>query len=94
MIGDVLDVAPRWSVVASVRSYDLRYGPDWRAMFRGAPVSAEHRDVEFGGVRHVAVHRLTDAEVEQTTAFLPALQAMGAGVVTLEKVRVLSAGDL
>ncbi len=73
VIGDVLEVAPRWSVVASVRSYDLRYGTDWRAMFAGQPVSAEHREVEFGGVRHIAVHRLTDDEIEQTTAFLPAL---------------------
>lgn len=33
----------------------------------------------------------TEAKVE---AFLPRLQAMGAGVVTLEKVRVLKPGDL
>lgn len=33
-------------------------------------------------------------EAAKVEAFLPALQAMGAGVVTLEKVRVLSGGDL
>jgi hypothetical protein len=76
VIDDVLQVADRWAVVASVRSYDLRYGTEWRAMFRGPPVAADHRDPEFAGVRHLAVQRLTDEEVEQTTAFLPALHQL------------------
>lgn len=75
-LDDVLQVAERWNVIASVRSYDLRYGTEWRAMFHGAPVAADHRDPEFGGIRHLAVQRLTDEEVEQTTAFLPALHQL------------------
>lgn len=76
VIDDVLEIACRWAVVASVRSYDLRYGPEWRAMFRGAPVGASGRASEFGNVRHLEVQRLTDNEVEQTTAFLPALRQL------------------
>ena len=75
-IDDVLQIADRWTVVASVRSYDLRYGTEWRAMFRGPPVTAEHRDPEFSSVRHLAVQRLTDDEIAQTTAVLPALHQL------------------
>jgi hypothetical protein len=72
-IDDVLLIADRWTVIASVRSCDLRYGTEWRAMFRGPPVAAEHQYSEFGRVRHLVVHRLTDDEIAQTTAILPVL---------------------
>jgi PII-like signaling protein len=39
------------------------------------------------------VVEIVDAEAK-VEAFLPALQAMGAGVTTLERVRVLTTGDL
>lgn len=76
VIDDVQMHAGRWNVIASVRTYDLRYGPDWREMFRGPPVSPDHRTPEFNAVRHLAVQRLSDEELEQTTAFLPALHSL------------------
>ena len=76
VIDDVLQIANRWTVIASVRSYDLRYGTEWRAMFGGSPVAAEHQDPEFRHVRHLAVQRLTDDEIAQTTVILPVLHQL------------------
>jgi len=77
VVGGILRVSgSRWNVVASVRKYDLRQGTEWSTMFRGAPPIPAHADGEFSRVCHVAVGRLTDAEVSQIAAPFPALEQL------------------
>jgi hypothetical protein len=76
-IDDILNRAGgRWNVVASVRSYDLRQGTEWGRMFRGRPPAPDHSDPTFRNVRHIAVARLTDAELTQTVDFSPTLSVL------------------
>ena len=59
----------RWQVIATVRTYDVLFGPTLRAAFAGAPVTADaaRRDRRLDGVRHVRVDDLTDAELLPVT---------------------------
>lgn len=52
-----------WTVVASIRTFDLRNGRRYRAAFVGAPADAAHADVTLGTIRHFSVPRLTDGDV-------------------------------
>lgn len=52
-----------WTVVASIRTFDLRNGRRYRAAFAGAPADAAHADSTLGAIRHFAVPRLTDGDV-------------------------------
>ena len=62
-------VESRWRVVASVRTFDLMYGPGLRAAFTGEPVSndAARRDSRLDGIRHIRVDDLTEAELDPLT---------------------------
>jgi hypothetical protein len=76
-IEDVLKRASgRWNIVASVRTYDLRQGTEWGRLFRGRPPAPDHADPTFRNVRHLAVARLTDAELAQMTGFSATLSAL------------------
>ena len=55
----------RWRLIATARSFDLRYSPDWRRLFAGAPVDEARADPHLLSVRHLLVDRLSDAEVRQ-----------------------------
>ncbi|HET7085939.1 MAG TPA: hypothetical protein VFI23_14275 [Rhizomicrobium sp.] len=63
----------RWTTVASIRKYDLRQGSEWTRLFSGKPPIAKHFEKEFGGIRHVAISRLTDGEIHQTSSSIPEL---------------------
>lgn len=54
---------PNWHVVASVRSFDLRYGFELRDAFRGKPLAPPFSEAEFGDVAHLHVPRLSDDEL-------------------------------
>jgi hypothetical protein len=66
----------RWRIVASIRRFDLRNGPRWRAMFRGQPVEPEYADPALTGVRHLLVDDLRPAEMERLLVASPALAAL------------------
>ena len=68
-----LGALPRWTIVVSIREYDLLHGPEIQELFRGSPPSPEHMDPRFGQLRHVAVARLSDAELDDATPRLPGL---------------------
>ena len=55
----------RWRIVATIRTFDLRYGPRWQQMFPGAPLDTDHADSAFAHVRHLLVSDLTAAELAQ-----------------------------
>ena len=58
----------RWRVIATIRTFDLRYGELWKEALRGEPIDSQHLDAEFPGVRHLVVGDLTDGELEQVSA--------------------------
>ncbi len=66
----------RWRVVATIRSFDLRYGPSWQQMFPGGPVDTGHADPFFSHVRHVLVGDLTQGEIEQVRRASPRLATL------------------
>ncbi len=58
----------RWRVVASVRTFDLRYSLDLQELFRSpapVPVSPELRDPEFGRLSHLGIGLLTEDDMTQ-----------------------------
>jgi hypothetical protein len=61
----VLEHAPNWHVVASIRVFDLKFGVIYRDLFKGSPVDHHYQDSEFLQVRHLSVPKLTDDELEQ-----------------------------
>ena len=66
--------APNWSVVASIRAFDLRFGVQYRGLFRGEPVDREFSSGEFGDVRHLSVPKLTNKELKQIWPRSPAME--------------------
>ena len=61
----VLEHAPNWHVVASIRVFDLKFGVTYRDLFKGRPVDDQYQNSEFVQVRHLSVPKLTDGELEQ-----------------------------
>ncbi|KAF2988995.1 ATP-binding protein [Methylocystis sp. MJC1] len=53
----------RWSIVASIRTFDLKNGTRFRAIMEGEPPSATFRDAGLGNVRHFLVPRLSADEI-------------------------------
>jgi hypothetical protein len=67
LVGALAD--SRWQVAASVRTFDLLYGPALRAAFPGEPVSSDpaRRDSRLDGIRHIRLGDLTEAELDPLT---------------------------
>lgn len=74
-IGEIIRLRSRWTVVASVREYDLRYGEIWRNLFHGTPPTAFSSE-EFPGTRHIYLPRLSGAELARAVAAVPALTSV------------------
>ena len=74
LIAEVLSLkGGRWRVVASIRSFDLRMGVQFKQLFAGQPVSTDFHDSAFGDVRHVHVPTWTDDELNRLLRDAPAL---------------------
>lgn len=59
---EAVESLPNWRVIASVRTFDLRMGKAWQALFPGGAPDSTHADSSFGRVRHFHLGLLTDAE--------------------------------
>jgi hypothetical protein len=57
------ELSEDWTVVASIRTFDLRNGRRYRAAFAGAPADAAHAVDDLRAIRHFSVPRLTDADL-------------------------------
>ena len=57
------ELAEDWTVIASIRTFDLRNGRRYRAAFAGAPADAAHSDTTLGTIRHFSIPRLADADL-------------------------------
>ncbi len=53
----------RWSVVASIRTFDLRHGKRLRALMQGKPPDEKYAEAGLESVRHFSIPRLVDAEL-------------------------------
>lgn len=63
----------RWRIVATIRMFDLKHGPQWRQMFRGENVDQHWADPDLTGVRHIVVADLTDTELAPLRTASPQL---------------------
>lgn len=75
LIERVLERKSRWSVVASIRNFDLRMGQQLRALFKGTPPEVSLADPSFAEVRHIQVPLWSEAEFEQLIEQSPLLAA-------------------
>lgn len=75
LIERVMESGKRWRVIASIRTFDLRMGQQFRALFKGLPPVAELQEPGFPNVRHVRVPAWSDAEFAQLLDRIPALSA-------------------
>ena len=63
-----------WKVIASVRTFDLKLGLEWRKLFRGTAPDLVYAEDTFRAVRHVHVPLLSDAEIEEIENKSPSLK--------------------
>lgn len=66
----------RWSIVASIRTFDLKNGIRFRTIMSGEPPSTTYRDAELKNVRHFLVPRLTAEEVDWLARSNPELSQL------------------
>jgi hypothetical protein len=76
LISEVRRKAPHWSVVATIRKFDLRYGTYYQRLFEGRPLSRDFEDAEFVRVSHLNVPLLSTEEIHQVCDKWPALNAV------------------
>ena len=75
LIADVLALPDnRWHVVASIRSFDLQLGEEFRRLFHGSPPSDEYVDRSFSDVRHLLIPSWTAGELTELLERAPALE--------------------
>lgn len=77
LIADVLGLADhRWKLVASVRSFDLRAGEQYKSLFKGVPPNAEFAasGSDLANVRQIEVRPWSDAEFDLLMAKAPKLR--------------------
>ncbi|WP_395402369.1 hypothetical protein ACHMW6_29555 [Pseudoduganella sp. UC29_106] len=73
LIAEIRRKAGHWSVVATIRKFDLRYGTHYQRLFEGKPLSTQFEDSEFSRVAHLNVSRLSSDEVGQVRKQWPAV---------------------
>lgn len=64
LIRQVIQKGGRWRIVASIRTFDLRYSGELKVLFSGSPPT-EYQDPEFPGVRHFKIRGFSDEELSQ-----------------------------
>ncbi len=67
LIEQVLASRGRWTIVASIRTFDLSMWQSLRSLFRGAPPNPDFEDRRFRDVVHVRIPEWSDAELDQLT---------------------------
>ena len=76
LIERMASLAPRWRVVASVRTFDLLNGQRLRGLMPGLPPSAEHSDPRASMLRHFLLTALDDVERAAIASDVPDLAAL------------------
>ena len=90
LIRRTLELAGRWRVVASIRTFDLQMGQELRRLFEGSAPVADLAEPGFADVRHVSVPGWTEAEfaklLQRATALRSALENAPPELVELARV--------
>ena len=73
LIGEIRKRAPHWTVIASIRKFDLRYGSQYHRLFEGVPVDNQFADDDFQSVCHINVPPLGTDEIREVRSKWPAL---------------------
>ena len=69
-----------WFIIASIRTFDLRLGREWRRLFAGTAPNSDYSDGSFPAVRHVHVGLLDAIEQQDIATQSPSLaSAIGSG---------------
>jgi hypothetical protein len=76
LIESVVELGGRWTVVASIRTFDLRLGQTFRALFKGTPPEKSLQGDGFTDARHVQVPPWSDDEFAELLARAPRLAAV------------------
>jgi hypothetical protein len=76
LIEDIASRGGRWTVLASIRTFDLRYSPRLQDVFRHAGAAPEFTAAEFAGVHHLHVPGLDDHELAQAGEAFPPIAAL------------------
>ncbi|MGE0713878.1 MAG: hypothetical protein AB7P02_00425 [Alphaproteobacteria bacterium] len=73
LIEAVIELGGRWTVVASIRTFDLRLGQNFRALFKGIPPDRTLQGEGFPNVRHVQISAWSKDEFDELLARTPRL---------------------
>ncbi|MDC6166578.1 hypothetical protein [Paucibacter sp. XJ19-41] len=65
-----------WTVVASIRTFDLRNGRRYREAFRGTPVDPDYADPALSAVMHFAVPRLSEQDLTEVGSLAPQMATL------------------
>ncbi|KPF62768.1 hypothetical protein IP69_20145 [Bosea sp. AAP35] len=98
LIEQVLERKGRWRVIASIRTFDLRMGQQFRSLFKGTPPVEGLQEPGLASVRHVKVPawsqtefaRLLDAAPALAKALAPAPEALRDLAIVPFNTRLLS----
>ena len=75
LITQILERCQRWHVVASIRTFDLRMGQQFRTLFTGTPPNSDLARSEFSNVRHINIPPWSKSELQQLRDQVPTLSA-------------------
>ncbi|WP_315730732.1 MULTISPECIES: ATP-binding protein [unclassified Bradyrhizobium] len=77
LVAEVLDLpGNRWRVIASIRTFDLKLGEQFKHLFEGEPPSDRYVDCTFPNVRHLHIPRWSDDELGQLRQRAPSIAAV------------------
>ena len=77
LIAEVLDLpGNRCRVIASIRTFDLKLGEQFKHLFEGEPPSHRYVDSAFPNVRHLHIPRWSDDELGQLRQRAPSIAAV------------------
>ncbi|MFG1364057.1 hypothetical protein [Xanthobacter versatilis] len=73
LIESVIELNGRWTVVASIRTFDLRLGQNFRTLFKGTATERALQGEGFTNVRHVQIQPWCKDEFDELLARAPRL---------------------
>jgi len=73
LIESVVELGGRWTVISSIRTFDLKLGHNFRALFRGTPPDRALKGDGFDDVRHLQIPPWSEKEFADLLARSPRL---------------------
>ncbi|WP_316348247.1 hypothetical protein [Desulfuromonas acetoxidans] len=70
------ELAEDWTVVASIRTFDLKNGHRFRQAFAGTPANQNYADTSLSQVRHFLVPRLSENDLVEAGSVVPELGSL------------------